>query len=213
MIVRTGVVTALLTAWSLPVLAHIQLIEPDPRYGEQKDAPCGRGGADARTDRVTVLPPGATITVRWDEGINHPGHFRIAFDDEGTDGFIDPVSRDDFDNSPAVLADDIPDTPSGGGSTFTVTLPDIECDACTLQVIQVMYDKSDPLAPGRPFGDDDFYYQCADLTLSSSAPDAGPEPGPGGSDGCSATGTGGGAMFALLVLAPLALVRRRSRAV
>lgn len=39
-------------------------------------------------------------------------------------------------------------------------LPDVECDNCTLQAIQVMYDKPPYVTPGN-----DLYYQCADLVL------------------------------------------------
>ncbi|MCA9560948.1 MAG: hypothetical protein KC583_20510, partial [Myxococcales bacterium] len=59
-----------------------------------------------------------------------------------------------------------------------VTLPDVECDNCTLQVIQVMFDKPPQTSPGN-----DLYYQCADLVLRGDGPppppvDAGPGPGP-----------------------------------
>jgi hypothetical protein len=202
MMLRAAVVVVVVAGFAVPAGAHIQLTSPTQRYSDQKLGPCGRGSSDARTDKVTVLPPGATITVRWTETINHPGHYRIAFDDDGTDGFINPASTTDFDNSSAVLEDNIPDTSSGGAVTFSVTLPDIECDNCTLQVIQVMYDKQ-----GNGFGNDDFYFQCADLLLSATAADAGPG-GSGGDDpgdddvgsGCTATGRSSSIATALLVL-------------
>ena len=48
---------------------------------------------------------------------------------------------------------------------YLLTLPDIECSNCTLQVIQFMYD--DPAAP--------YYFQCADLVIAAGgeAQDAG----------------------------------------
>jgi hypothetical protein len=99
---------------------------------------------------------------------------RISFDADGDDDFVDPACLGDCDttspqiaiySNASVLLDDIPDTPDGGLSTVTVTLPDIECDRCTLQVIQVMYDKPPYETPGN-----DIYYQCADLVLHRSAP-------------------------------------------
>jgi hypothetical protein len=63
------------------------------------------------------------------------------------------------------LLDGIPDTPGGGQSSVTVTLPDVECERCTLQVIQVMDDKPPYMVPGN-----DIYYQCADLVLRRAAP-------------------------------------------
>ncbi|MCH7817175.1 MAG: lytic polysaccharide monooxygenase, partial [Proteobacteria bacterium] len=123
---------------------------------------------------ISVFAPGDTIEVQWNEYINHPGHFRIAFDESGNNSFQDPVCLDNCDNrsmvieqqagDPSVLLDAIPDTPSGGLSSVSVTLPDIECDDCTLQVIQVMTDK-----PPYTIGGDDLYYQCADIVLTSSA--------------------------------------------
>src|SRR5690606_19380868 len=108
--------------------AHIQLLYPPQRYADQKSSPCGRANETGRGDTVTTLRSGSTITVRWDETIDHPGHFRLAFDSDGQDDLIDPVSPDD--DIPSVLADYIPDTPAGGISTFELQLPDIECDNC-----------------------------------------------------------------------------------
>jgi hypothetical protein len=158
-----------------PAAAHIGLISPPSRYGQDilKFPPCGLGGGQ-RTNNVLVLEPGATIDVRWDEYIDHPGHFRISFDDNGDDDFVDPpcLSRCnttdpviEFNSNSTVLLDNIPDTPRGGESTVRVTLPDIECENCTLQVIQVMTDKPPYETPGN-----DIYYQCVDLALRRSVP-------------------------------------------
>ncbi len=74
------------------------------------------------------------------------------------------------------------DTDVNGNPRYSmqVTLPDVECDNCTLQLIQVMSDKP----PWGPGGGNDIYYQCADLVLSRDAP---AEPAPG----CGAEATGG----------------------
>ena len=94
-----------------------------------------------------------------------------------------------------------------------VTLPDIECDGCTLQLIQVMTDKP-------PFdGADDFYYQCADLRLSRTATLGGPPPAPpppttaqsttsGASGGCASVP----AAAWMLLLLPGWIALRRLRA-
>ena len=92
-----------------------------------------------RTNNVSVFKPGQTITVSWDETINHPGHYRISFDSNGT-GFPDPKSFTDYDSGPTDLVDNIADK-NGGAYTQQVTLPNISCMNCTLQVIQVMTDK------------------------------------------------------------------------
>ena len=164
-------------------LAHVQIVVPKQRHTLQKDGPCGEEGG-TRSPNVCEFQPGATITVEWDETIEHPGHFRIAFDEDGVDSLIDPADYDDFDNSPAVIDDAIPDrdVDADGDSRYSlqITLPDVECDNCTLQLIQVMSDKP----PWGPEGGNDIYYQCADLVLSSDAP---AEPAPG----CGAEATGG----------------------
>jgi hypothetical protein len=177
----------LLVVLCSPAAAHLGLHDPPSRYGENilKIAPCGRGGGQ-RSTNVTTFEPGATIEVLWDEYVDHPGHFRIAFDDDGDDDFADPrCLRGCNSTTPTielyadstVLLDGIPDTPRGGESGARVTLPDIECDNCTLQVIQVMYDKPPYVSPGN-----DIYYQCADLVLRRGVvvptPTASPSPSP-----------------------------------
>ena len=155
--------------------AHIRLLSPLSRYGDQqKTGPCGVAGG-ARTENVAVFEPGATITVEWEEYINHPSHYRISFDIDGDDDFVDPATPTDFFNSATVLIDDIDDPPEAV-KTMQVTLPNIECENCTLQVIQAMYDKP-PFASGN-----DIYYQCVDIALRSGGAVT-PPPGGGDSDG------------------------------
>lgn len=155
-------------AW--PAAAHLGLRSPASRQGDfvLKEGPCGITGG-TRSDNVTELEAGARIEIVWDEYVDHPGHFRIAFDADGDDDFVDPACLggcntrtpeiETYSND-AVLLDGIPDTPGGGAGRAMVTLPDVECDRCTLQVIQVMYDKPPYESPGN-----DIYYQCADLVL------------------------------------------------
>lgn len=189
-----------------PAAAHIALMDPPPRTDALKVGPCGAGGS-VRGTTVTTLQPGATITVKWEETVDHPGHFRIAFDEDGDDLFVDPAGFEDVSGGPGVLVDGIADRSGGGIYTQEITLPDVECDSCTLQVIQVMSDKP-------PYGDgNDMYYQCADLVLSA---DAEPSPAPvttaddppadDPEEGCSCRGSSGAA--GLLVL-PFAWRRRR----
>lgn len=184
----TALIVTTLMLMAADAYAHIQLMYPAQRYDDQKQGPCGltNGG---RGEVVTTLAPGATITVTWDETVNHPGHFRISFDPDGDDDFVDPLSFTDTYTNESVMVDDIIDTPAGGVSGYTITLPDIECDNCTLQVVQVMTDKA-------PYGDgNDLYYQCADLVLTADAPDV-PDAGTpaAGSDAGIGTAPPGGAV-------------------
>ena len=73
--------------------AHLGLDAPTSRYGPDtlKTGPCGVTGGE-RTDNVTYFEPGETIEVRWNEYVEHPGHYRIAFDPDGDDDFVDPAT-------------------------------------------------------------------------------------------------------------------------
>lgn len=180
-------VTGLLIWSPKDVTAHIAMTSPTPRCSSQKAGPCGeRPECRDRGATVAVFEPGQTITIRWNEFIGHPSHYRIAFDEDGDDAFVDPVTEDDIVTPPVlpVLLDGILDMTGTGPREATVTLPDIECETCTLQLIQVMKDKP-------PFGNgDDIYYQCADISLRIGAGDA----GPGGPDAGSEDPDGGASM-------------------
>ncbi|MCY1057425.1 SCE4755 family polysaccharide monooxygenase-like protein [Nannocystis sp. SCPEA4] len=145
--------------------AHIQMQYPTPRYPDQKAGPCGKGAGDAPTANINTFQGGETIIVRWTETIQHPGHFRISFDDEGQDDFGDPAGYDDFYSNPAVLVDEIADKVENQAMyEQEITFPEMSCDSCTLQLIQVMTDK-----PPYEMGTNDLYYQCADIVLMGAA--------------------------------------------
>ncbi|MBA3549802.1 MAG: lytic polysaccharide monooxygenase [Nannocystis sp.] len=140
------------------VRAHILLTSPQPRTESQKQGPCGAGAADPRGPTVATFMPGETITVTWNEFINHPGHFRISLDEDGQDDFFEPKGFDDVSGGPGVLIDGIAHEDDGEYSV-QVELPDVECDNCVLQIIQMMSDKP-------PYGDgNDLYYQCSDIAI------------------------------------------------
>src|SRR5689334_14387973 len=86
-------------------LAHISLTYPPPRTTNQKVAVCGVINSQ-RGSNVTTLPPGSTITVMWKETIDRPGHFRIAFDEDGQDFPIPPTTvPGGTANMPTVMVD------------------------------------------------------------------------------------------------------------
>jgi MYXO-CTERM domain-containing protein len=165
----TRLLTGTLVATALALFAshagaHIDLTSPAPRHAggtEQKVGPCGIAGS-VRGPNITTYAPGETITVTWDETVPHPGHFRISFDEDGDDGFVNPATVDELNSAPTVLVDGIADKDGTQSYTQEVTLPNIECDNCTLQLIQVMSDKPpyDPTPAGN-----DIYFRCADLIL------------------------------------------------
>jgi hypothetical protein len=148
--------------------------------GLKEPAPCG---GVARTNSPVVLQSGATVEVQFSETINHPGYFRIAFS---------PAADAGFDQN--VLVDNIAEVPATRNYTQTITLPDIECDDCTLQLIQVMTDRDPPTN----------YYSCADIQLTAT----GTAPPPGGdmtppSDVTNFTVTGGDTQAVLSWLNPV----------
>src|SRR5262245_32844794 len=163
--------------------AHIDMVQPPPREvgssrepnSDLKRGPCGQV-TNGRTSRVSVFEPGETIEVTWTETINHRSYYRIAFDRDGDDAFpmfvgpgrgaqgIDPRAACPVDGQ-VILAYELEDG-QRGSHTMRVTLPEVECERCTLQVVQYMFDANNP-----------YYFQCADLALRrpglSDARDAG----------------------------------------
>jgi MYXO-CTERM domain-containing protein len=175
--------------------AHIALLEPTARYdgavnNQNKACPCGVGESNRlcdvdgdrsdpdRSNNVTTLEAGSTVTIQWEEYVGHTGRYRVAFDSDGAD-------YADFNEN--VLAD-LVDPPGSDGNTgdgaiweVEITVPDTPCDNCTLQLIQRM--DGDTVTPvGETIGLSS-YYACADVTIvpagsdvGNSEPDMGPEP-------------------------------------
>ncbi len=162
---------------TLSSAAHIDLLSPPPRVGGVPDvnlfrSPCGQRANARVVDKVSVFRPGQAIAVIWDVYVEHPSYFRIAVDLEGDDSFSERASTpaDPASDAPAELAPgdgelilDYVDNSNGGLEHVerVVTLPNVECDGCTLQLIQFSY--------GVPL-ERSTYHQCADLVLSADAP-------------------------------------------
>jgi hypothetical protein len=199
-----GALCLVLVSIGTPAWAHLSLERGGThksRYGDTviKAGPCGRAGGTRGTN-VYEYAPGERITVKLVEYIPHPGYFRFAFDADGDNDFkppasikpVDPARKcpinvadkcgtSDFYNSPTVLPgmDNLEPhlkSPDPVTYTFQVTLPNVECNNCTLQVIQVMEDKgaynTDPNDPTDTSAAD-LYYQCIDLVLKRLSSDAG----------------------------------------
>lgn len=149
-------------AWAVPASAHIEMTYPPMRYSQVdiKDPPCGAVGNPPGTNEPTVLQAGEMITITLDEFVDHGGHFRIAFSEDGTDQFVSPTGFDDFYNDPSVLMDDIPDDQVGGVHEIDFVVPNVNCNPCTLQALQVM--------SGGAFSEDSLYYNCADIVIEGA---------------------------------------------
>jgi hypothetical protein len=165
--------------------AHFKLIEPaswideDDRGDPQKLAPCG-GTIDnpgTRSGAVTEVTGGSTLHIVVDETVYHPGHFRIALarspnwlpDDpvatlkQGARGLVSDTAVIEQNPQPPILVDGLwPHTERFTGIRETdITVPNIDCNNCFLQVIQFMAEH-----PG--FREGGFsYHHCAMLNITA----------------------------------------------
>lgn len=152
--------------------AHIRLMSPTARYTQDdnglKTAPCGSGTATGAPP--TPLVPGQTLTVTWKESVSHAGHYRIALAASASD-FTEPTSLDVPTTLPAWdLADGIQDKTGTQTYSQAVQIPNAECPACVLQLLQIMSTGTDGTNTG-PFSG--VYHACADVSVSASNADAG----------------------------------------
>jgi len=163
--------------------AHIALSSPAARYAQeaQKEGPCGMAGNPPGTNPPTELEVGDPLVVMWDEFVDHGGHFRISISNTGDDAFLNPTAFDDFYNSPTVILDEIMDDGQELHQA-EIVVPDIECNPCSLQLIQVMY--------GGEFGEGSLYYQCADIVINGASAET--TAGEASTGGPSDESTGGG---------------------
>jgi MYXO-CTERM domain-containing protein len=173
-----------------PAYAHFVLISPgdwldvgplgDPTGGSQKTPPCDEGTSPTGT--VTTLQAGAQLAVQWKETVPHDGWYRIALARDranlpGPDATLNCTDAG-FERTAVfpVLADGI-NLHDATSNTFMVTVPNGNCDACTLQVSEFMLNH----------GGNCYYWHCANVKIVGS--DAGELMDDGG---MMMGGTGGG---------------------
>ena len=144
--------------------AHFRLLAPaswieENQLGDpQKAAPCGGTNADfgKPTYAVTDVRGGSLLHVKVQETVYHPGHYRIALAvNSPTELPVDPVAQTTTDANgkvasvsapvmnpvaPPVLVDGLwPHADKNQNIWETdVTIPNINCKHCTLQVMQFM---------------------------------------------------------------------------
>jgi hypothetical protein len=121
-----------------------------------KVGPCG---GLARVAQPAVLLGGQNIVVTWEETIHHPGRFEFYFSQVGDMNFtlLKTVENTQNDNN-------VPHQYSA-----TMALPNVTCDNCTFQMIQVMTEN-----PNNPTN----YYSCADMQVKASGTGSTPTPTP-----------------------------------
>ena len=167
--------------------AHFRLLAPaswlvENQLGDpQKAGPCGGTNADfgKPTFAVTDVKGGSQLHVKVQETVYHPGHFRIALAvNSPTELPVDPkamtmpndkgvmisVSGEIMNPvAPPVLVDGIWQHNAKSADPFEtdVTVPNINCKSCTLQVVQFM-EMHGPNNPGNYT-----YHHCAMLHITA----------------------------------------------
>jgi hypothetical protein len=167
--------------------AHFRLLEPaswlqESQLGDpQKMAPCGGTSADPGkpTGSVTNIQGGEKLHIRLRETVFHPGFYRIALAVNSRDELPpDPEVKTEpsangprsvsaaihFPPAPPVLADGLfPHTTRFDKELETdVEIPNINCSACTLQIVEFM------AAHGLNKDGDYSYHHCAVLQIHAN---------------------------------------------
>jgi hypothetical protein len=168
--------------------AHFILVTPkswieENQLGDpQKLGPCG--GTTAKpgvpTGIVTSVAGGELLRIKVKETVYHPGHFRFALSvldrselpadpedvtKEGPRGPLSVSGKIDPNPKPPVLADGAFEhhqrVPGQEFDTY-VKIPNINCDHCSLQIIQFM--EEHPINADGRFT----YHHCADLKVTAN---------------------------------------------
>jgi hypothetical protein len=178
-------VAALAAAVAPAVQAHFKLIEPaswlveDDKGDPQKLEPCGGtlGNPGMVTNAVTSVMGGQPLKIVVEETVYHPGHYRIALARKRNHLPEDPVAtmkdtergprsasgKVETNIQPPLIVDGLwmhHEKPTKLWET-EITIPNITCEGCQLQVIQFMEEH-----PGTREGDFS-YHHCAVLNITA----------------------------------------------
>ncbi|MGQ0506677.1 MAG: lytic polysaccharide monooxygenase [Myxococcaceae bacterium] len=199
---RPGLPLLLLLIAAPPVFAHARLTTPTPRSTSDaiKDTggvagsglgPCMNG---ATAVPFTTMQAGSTITVNWDETINHPGCFLLSIKTSEGGAF------EELKNVKHVATGPVPNQANPRKYTTTVTLPNVNTTRAVFLMRQIMLADDTVPCPPNPILAGQPYYSCADLILTGgdggtmppvAVMDAGTPTDAGVSEG---SGGGGGMM-------------------
>jgi len=170
--------------------AHFTLVEPASWLVEvnqlgdpQKLAPCGGTSQNAGTPTgaLTEMMGGTPLHIKLRETVFHPGHYRVA---------LSVNSRSELPADPEVTTRDTPQGPRSVSAKIMspvappvladglfvhtekappdvffetdVRLPNINCDKCSLQIVEFMAEHGH-----NPDGDYS-YHHCADLHIRAN---------------------------------------------
>lgn len=187
--IAAGLCVSAMVLAAAPASAHFILVAPDAWVevnvlgDPQKAAPCGTSDLTkgTPTGKVTEMKGGDMLHIKIKETIYHPGHYRVALsvldrselpaDPEATtrEGARGPISvsgKIDPAPKPPVLADGLfmhHERPEKDAFWETdIKLPNINCDKCTVQVLQFMEEH------GLNREGDFSYHHCADLKITAN---------------------------------------------
>jgi hypothetical protein len=135
-------------SWGHARLKPTGVLVPRSTSAGLKSGPCG--GIARGTTPVTLVA-GSVIQITWEEVVQHPGRYEFSISSSNDANFTRLLVVPDDQDNPATI-------PHQYSSAFTV--PNIVCDNCTFQMIQVMTEN--PAAPTN-------YYSCADIKIIAGA--------------------------------------------
>ena len=169
--------------------AHFKLLSPtswlieNERGDPQKSGPCGGSNSDwgKPSYAVTKATGGQKIHIKVQETVYHPGHYRVALAVKSpTELPPDPqVTTRDTEKGPwsvsatiqnppqiPVLADGLfvhSTRPAGEMKAWEadIQLPNIDCNKCTLQIVQFMAEHGFNNPGGYT------YHHCADIQITA----------------------------------------------
>jgi hypothetical protein len=176
-------------AWAhFKLLEPASWIEENQLGDPQKLGPCGGTSANQAkgkaanpgtpTNAITKVQGGQKLHIKLQETVFHPGHYRIALAvNSRAELPEDPVvttrdsdkgpwsvsARIESSPKPPILVDGLFAHTSKQADPWEtdVTLPNISCSKCTLQIIQFMAEH------GRNSDGDFSYHHCAELQITA----------------------------------------------
>jgi len=175
---RNAAVVLCFSLFFVVCFAHVRFVYPSPRDsnpGIKGPYPCGPDAFWGDGQNITSLSPGP-MNITYEETINHNGApFRLAIsvgDDSNYDKMIllDQVPHNDLSKVPKPYS-------------IVVTIPDINCPRCSIQILEIMTDKLSsqtpcctyPLPPSNPppagtILCPSVYHSCANIRILGKTP-------------------------------------------
>ena len=206
---RSSVLLFTVSLLTLPKAAeaHFNLLAPpssntsNAMEGGKGAPPCGPDSAPSTAP--TAIQGGKTFTLKINETVYHKGFYRVALalhsrselpaDPAVTTAVVNGMTVATgaiaTDMAFPVLANNLFATHTAAGAQESqIKIPNVNCDKCTLQVIEFMQDHT--ANPGGLY----FYHHCADLKITAdpNLPLEHGDGGAGGAGGASSGGAGGG---------------------